>query len=111
MKLGILLTTSPEHQNIYTVTRMCEVFLEKGHEVEIFLMDDGVYNAVKNNARHRLYSGIEKLINKGAHISLCTLTAEMRELKEEDFIEGVVLGSQYDFSKVVSSADRFLAFT
>lgn len=111
MKLGILITTSPEHQNTYTVTRICEVFLEKGHKVDIFLMDDGVYNAVKNSSKQRLYTGIEGLINKGACISLCTLTAEMRGLKEDDFIEGVVMGSQYDFSKIVSSANRFLAFT
>ncbi len=111
MKLGILLTTSPEHQNTYTITRICEAFLEKRHEVEIFLMDDGVYNAVKNNSKQRPYTGMEGLINKGVRISLCTLTAEMRGLKEEDFIEGIVMGSQYDFSRIVSSADRFLTFT
>ena len=111
MKLGILITTSPEHQNTYTIMRLCEAFLEKRHEVEIFLMDDGVYNAIKNSARHRLYTGMEELINKGARLSLCTLTAEMRGLNEEDFIEGVVMGSQYDFSRIVSGADRFLTFT
>ena len=45
-RLGILLTTSPEHQNTGTALHVARAALELGHHVEMFLMDDGVYNVL-----------------------------------------------------------------
>ncbi len=47
MKLGILLTTSPENENTSTVISISSAARELGHEVSIFLMYDGVYNIQK----------------------------------------------------------------
>ncbi|MFQ5456178.1 MAG: DsrE family protein [Nitrospirota bacterium] len=110
MKLGVLLKKSPEHEDVYTVTRISMAFLKNGDDVEIFLMDDGIYNAVKNFSKHRLFSGFDQIIKSGAKVSLCSFTAEARGLNENNFIEDVVLSSLYTLSDIVKGSDRFLAF-
>jgi sulfur relay (sulfurtransferase) complex TusBCD TusD component (DsrE family) len=110
MTIGILITTSPEHQNGYTVFRLAEAFLANGGAVEIFLMDDGIYNIVKNPAKERLFSGFERLISLGAKVLICALSAESRGLTEQDLLPGVGAMSQYELSDIVSRSDRFLYF-
>jgi sulfur relay (sulfurtransferase) complex TusBCD TusD component (DsrE family) len=110
MKIGILMTSSPEHENAHTVGQLSANFLKAGHQVEIFLMDDGVYHAVKNESRNRLFSNVNELIAKGAKIYLCAVTAEARGLQENHLVEGVELSSQYELSQIVDGSDRFLAF-
>ena len=110
MQIGILLTSSPEHANTHTVGQLSSGFLKAGHGVQIFLMDDGVYNAVKIPSKNRLFSNLDQLITQGAKVYLCAVTAEARGLGEGDFLEGVELSSQYELSHLVEQSDRFLAF-
>ncbi len=110
MKIGLLLHKSPEHQDAHTVKRLAEGFTDMGHEVRIFLMEDGIYNVVVNNSPKRLSAGFDVLISKGVKISLCTYTAEIRGLNQPDLFDGVDFHSQYDLSKLVNESDRFLSF-
>jgi len=104
------MTSSPEHENTFTVGQLSASFLMAGHGVRIFLMDDGVYNAVKNQSRNRLFTNLDELIAQGAKIYLCAVTAEARGLAQENFLEGVELSSQFELSQIVEDSDRFLAF-
>jgi sulfur relay (sulfurtransferase) complex TusBCD TusD component (DsrE family) len=110
VKIGFLLTTSPEHQDGHTVYHLSETFLERGAAVEIFLMEDGVYHGVKKNSLKRLGPDFTFLVKKGVPISACSFNTEIRGLSEENFIEGVQLRSQYDLSRLVGECDRFLSF-
>jgi sulfur relay (sulfurtransferase) complex TusBCD TusD component (DsrE family) len=99
-KLGIFLSTSPEHENTHTVIKLAEAALERGHEVHIFIMDDGVHNAVVPE--------FEALVGKGVRIVLCSHNLAERQRPK---IEGtIVCGSQYDHAQLVSNVDRYLAF-
>jgi len=99
MKLGILLTTSPENENTHTVIALSRAARKLGHKVSIFLMDDGVYNAQKKEFTSLLESGVE--------IILCTLNTEQRCVGK---IEGMVYGSQYDLACIAHESDRLLSF-
>lgn len=110
MKIGILLHKSPEHQDAQTVKRLAESFADSGHEVDIFLMEDGVFNAVINHSPKGLSAGFDKLLSKGVKIALCTYTTEIRGLNRDNFLKGIEFHSQYDLSKLVSECDRFLSF-
>lgn len=102
-KLGILLSTSPESENTYTVIKIAEAALLAEKEVYIFLMDDGVYNVN--------HSDFCNLIDKGAQITLCTHNAEERNVSRKEGIkEGIDFGSQYDLAGIAHKVDRFLAF-
>ena len=111
MQIGILLTTSPEHANTYTVGQLAETFLKTGHAVEVFLMEDGVYNvARREGARNPLYTNLGEIIELGGKVYLCAVTAEARGLKPEHCLERVEFSSQYELAQIVERSERFLAF-
>ena len=96
MKLGILLTTGIESENLHTARRLAEAALEEGHEVSLFLMDAGVY------VQEHLLS----LTEKGAQLVICGHNAQERALPR---VERVFFGSQYDWAEIVHNADRVIA--
>jgi len=99
MKLGILLTTSPENENTNTVIFMSLAARKLGHEVSIFLMYDGVYNINKKE--------FLELADKGVNIAVCALNVEQRKIGRA---EGVLFGSQYDHACIANDVDRFISF-
>jgi sulfur relay (sulfurtransferase) complex TusBCD TusD component (DsrE family) len=99
-KLGILLTTSPEHEDMHTVVRLCEAAIAQGKEVQIFMMCDGVYGSY--------CSAITDLIPKGVQVSQCHHNAEERKIEEERV--PVKSASQYIFSGIISDVDRLITF-
>lgn len=99
-RLGILLTTSPESENTFTVIKLAEAAISSGKDVQIFLMCDGVYNI--NN------KDFISLLDKGASIILCAHNASERSVEKR---EGINFGSQYDHAYIVNESDRFLSFT
>jgi sulfur relay (sulfurtransferase) complex TusBCD TusD component (DsrE family) len=100
MKLGILLTTSPEKEDKYTVIKFTESALNSGIEVNIFLMCDGIYN-INDKA-------FLSLLDKGANITVCAQNAYDKDIPKR---EGILFGSQYDLAVIVNESDRFLSFT
>ena len=110
MKIGFLLHKSPEHQDAHTVSRLAEMFVDGGHEVAIFLMEDGVFNVITNHANKGLSAGFDKLLLIGVKIALCTHTYEIRGLGRDNFLKGVDFHSQYDLSQLINECDRFLSF-
>jgi sulfur relay (sulfurtransferase) complex TusBCD TusD component (DsrE family) len=99
MKLGILLTTSPENENTSTVISISRAAREQGHEVSIFLMYDGVYNVLKKE--------FVELVDKGVDIAVCALNVEQRKVNR---VDGILFGSQYDHACIANGVDRFISF-
>ncbi len=99
MKLGILLTTSPENENTHTVIAISKAARNQGHDVSIFLMYDGVYNIHQKE--------FVDLVDKGISIAVCALNVEQRKIGR---VEGVLFGSQYDHACITSDVDRFISF-
>lgn len=99
MKLGILLTTTPENENTNTVISICRAARKQGHEVSVFLMYDGVYNINKKE-----FAGLTDI---GVNIAVCALNAEQRKVAK---VDGILFGSQYDNACMAKDVDRFLSF-
>ncbi|MBI2369183.1 MAG: DsrE family protein [Deltaproteobacteria bacterium] len=110
MNLGMLLTTSPEHQNSRTVVALARAALARGHEVSLFLMDDGVYNLVPG-PRVKAAGWFAELARAGARLVVCALSMEERGVSKESVIEGVIFGNQYLHAQIVHGSDRFLTFS
>jgi sulfur relay (sulfurtransferase) complex TusBCD TusD component (DsrE family) len=110
MHIGILLTTSPEHQNTFTVYQLAASFIRLDHTVDIFLMDDGVFNVLVNSSKRKLFSRFDDLIEKKVNIALCAMSAESRGVKREDLMPGTGYSSQTELSEIVKKCDRFLSF-
>jgi sulfur relay (sulfurtransferase) complex TusBCD TusD component (DsrE family) len=99
-KLGILLTTSPENEDMHTVINLCEAALAQGKEVQLFMMCDGVYSSY--------CSQLTGLIPKGVKISQCHHNSEERKIHEEG--NPVQSASQYIFSGIIGEVDRLITF-
>jgi len=99
MKLGILLTTSPENENTNTVIEISKAAIDEGHKVSIFIMYDGVYNVNKKE--------FAELVDKGVDIAVCALNVEQRKVGR---VDGILFGSQYDHACIASDVDRFISF-
>lgn len=99
MKLGILLTTSPQNENTHTVIELAKAARAMGHEVSIFLMEDGVYNV-----RDKKFAALS---DAGVKIALCALNTEDRGVEKVDC---ALFGSQYDHASIAHDSDRFVSF-
>ena len=71
-----------------------------GHEVSLFLMDDGVAALGAPE--------LATLVDEGAEVVACATSLTLRALEAP---AGVVAGSQDDHARLVSRADRVVAFT
>jgi sulfur relay (sulfurtransferase) complex TusBCD TusD component (DsrE family) len=109
VKLGMLLTAGVGSESARTVLRLARAARAKGHDVELFLMDDGVY-AVKPGKRTPVADELAGLIEGGATVALCALNAEQRGVTAGEAVPGVLFGSQYDLALLIGAADRFMSF-
>ncbi|HEU5395199.1 MAG TPA: DsrE family protein [Candidatus Methylomirabilis sp.] len=109
MTFGFLLTTSPERADARTVVRLAEAALEAGHRVELFLMNDGVYNVVAV-PKHPVSGDFVRLMEAGAAITVCATNTGPRGVTKDAALPGVRFGSQYDHAQMVARADRVLTF-
>lgn len=97
MKLAILLTTGLETEDGHTVTQLSRAALALGHQVDIFLMDDGVYQLPR----------LLPLGGEGVKLTVCTHNAYERGLSK---VEGALFGGQPDWAEIVAAADRVVSF-
>ncbi len=98
-KLGILLFSGLQSQDVGTAVGLASAALKRGMEVEIFMM----YEAVLNTVNERL----KELCNSGAKVTICTHNAdELKAHRDDDFN----YGSQLDHSYIVNEPDRYVAF-
>lgn len=97
MRLGIQLTSGIESEDVYTVGQLALAAMEEGHQVSLFLMDDGVL----------ALDSLKDLTARGVHISLCSHSANERGVAK---VEGVLFGSQWDWAQTVHDSDRVLSF-
>ena len=109
MKIGMLLTAGVADESARTALRVARAARAKGHDVELFLMDDGVY-AVKRGTRTPVADELASLVEGGVVVALCALNAEQRGVTKDEAVPGVLFGSQYDLAQLIDSADRFVSF-
>src|SRR3990167_8701618 len=90
-RLGILLTTSPESENTFTVIKLAEAAISSGKDVQIFLMCDGVYNI--NN------KDFTSLLDKGVSVTLCAHNASERSVEKRECLNFFYLVSESQWQK------------
>lgn len=96
--LGILLSTKPEHPNLVTAVGLCREALNRGIDVYLYLVDDGVYALDRPE--------IQDLSLRGAKLFACAYGAQRRgiPLSEKATFCGLVV-----LSDLVEGCERFVA--
>ena len=98
-KLGLLLSTPPDHPNLSTVAGLAAEALKNGTEVYLYLIDEGV----RNHGEKRLL----QLKDEGMKLYVCAYGAQNRGISPDDT---AVFGGLAALGELVSHCDRFLSF-
>lgn len=99
-KLGVLLSTKPEHPNLDTTLRLSRAALDRDVDLYLYLIDDGVL------AKDR--PEVQELAARGAKLFVCAYGCQKRRIPLSDpdrfnYCGLVVL------TDLINGCDRFLA--
>jgi predicted peroxiredoxin len=98
MKLGILVNTDRHEEELVGLTRAA---VARGHEVNIFIMDDGV--------RLLTTPSVTDLCNSpGVQMSYCDYSTKQIGVSTAECHGNIVCGSQYDNATMQHEADRVI---
>jgi sulfur relay (sulfurtransferase) complex TusBCD TusD component (DsrE family) len=102
-KFGILLALPPSHGSVATVHGLAEAALRRGHEVYLYLIDEGVRNV--SDARY------VALAHAGARLFVCAYGCQQHAVATDKIDSKVSLCGLVVLSGIIDSCDPFLAFT
>jgi sulfur relay (sulfurtransferase) complex TusBCD TusD component (DsrE family) len=115
-RLTILLCHSPfHHESVDEAMEIGSAALAKGHEVDLYLMMDGVYCAYTKQSGEpfnveTVHARLTDLMAKGGRVVLCRVCAELRGVSEENTPKGVEMGGLFDLSESVGVSNAVLTF-
>ena len=99
-KLGILLSTGPEHPNLDTALGLGAAALARGADLYLYLIDDGVQALA--DARLRALPG------RGAKLFVCAYGCQKRRIPLEDD-PGISYCGLVVLTDLINATDRFVA--
>ena len=98
-RIGLMLSTPPEHPNLGTVVGLTRAALESGNEVYLYLIDEGT--------RALIDPRLKDLKSQGLKLYICAYGGQRHGIEPDDqavFCGLVVL------SDLIKGSDRFLSF-
>jgi DsrE/DsrF-like family len=99
-KLGLLLSTGPDHPNIDTALGLSTAALDRGADLYLYLIDDGV-GALKDQR-------IRSLPGRGAKLFVCAYGCQKRRIPLEDSPDLTYCGLVV-LTDIINGTDRFIA--
>jgi len=99
-KLGLLLSTGPEHPNIETAVGLAGAALARGSGLSVYLIDEGVRAASEPRIR--------ALPARGAKLFLCAYGCQKRRIPLED-APGLTYCGLVVLTDIINATDRFIA--
>jgi sulfur relay (sulfurtransferase) complex TusBCD TusD component (DsrE family) len=99
-KLGVLLSTGLEHPNLETAVGLSDAALDRGVELYLYLIDDGV--RVLDDPRIRALPG------RGAKVFVCAYGCQKRRIPLDD-TAGVTYCGLVVLTDILNGTDRFVA--
>jgi len=107
-------------QRPYTALRFLLVALHEGHQANLFLLEDAVFAAKREQQPQEMPVGdagmpnceemLQAAIQEGLRVKMCMVCSAERGLKLEEVTEGVERGSMVDLVNWVVESDRTVFF-
>ncbi len=98
MKLGILVNTNRHKETLIGIVNEA---IKRGHKVILFFMDEGCLLL-----RDEEILSLRKL--EHVSLSVCDLNRRKIGIKDEEILEGIPCGSQYDNAVMNKEADKVI---
>jgi sulfur relay (sulfurtransferase) complex TusBCD TusD component (DsrE family) len=102
-KIGFLLALPPSHTSAETVHGLSRAALEAGHEVYLYLIDEGVKNIHSDQYR--------QLAQSGAKVFACAYGCQQHHVATETIDPKMSLCGLVVLSGLIDACDPFLSFT
>jgi len=102
-KFGILLALPPSHESVTTVHGLAQAALRRGHEVYLYLIDEGVKSL--SDARYLT------LVHAGARLFVCAYGCQQHGVSTEGIDPKISLCGLVVLSGIIDACDPFLSFT
>ena len=99
-KLGLMLSTGPEHANLHTLLGLSEAALSRGDSVYLYLIDDGV--------RALDHPGVRVLSERGAKLFVCAYGCQKRRIPLKDSDQVTYCGLVV-LTDLINGTDRFIS--
>ena len=99
-KLGLMLSTGPDHPNLKTLLGLSEAALARGASVYLYLIDDGV--------RALDHPGVRTLPERGAKLFVCAYGCQKRRIPLQD-ADTVTYCGLVVLTDLINGTDRFVA--
>lgn len=98
----------------YTALRFVNTAILDGHEVKLFLIEDGIFSALKNqapaeypNVKDWLVQGME---SGSLEVKACGVCMKARGVADADLLPGVTAATMHDLVAFVASCDKSVFF-
>lgn len=102
-KVGFLLALPPSHVSASTVYGLAQAALDAGHEVYLYLIDEGVKNMPSEEYR--------RLARTGANIFICAYGCQQHGVPTTDVDPNMSLCGLVVLSGLIENCKPFLSFT
>ncbi|MBD3404907.1 MAG: hypothetical protein GF411_02085 [Candidatus Lokiarchaeota archaeon] len=113
-KIAVVIKSEPySDESVYTGLKFVKSALSEGHNVEVFLVQGGVFCALsKQNPKDmpNLYSLLEQLISDGARIVCCGTCVSSRGIDTTMIHPNVEIGSMQIFVEMIASSNSSITF-
>lgn len=111
-KMTVILSQGPyQSERGYTALRLVLTALLEGMEVNLFLLENGIYLGKKGQSPVDFANAQELLkqaIGEGVKIKACEICSKERGMKKEDFLESVELASMHKLVAWIRESDETL---
>ena len=101
-KLGILLSTPPDHPNAETVAKLSQAAQQAHAQVYLYLIDEGVKNLQNPD--------ILGLTDLGVKLSVCAYGCQQHKVSTDGYGPDVTFCGLVVLSQIVTGCDQFVAF-
>ena len=95
----------------YTMLRFAYTALLEGHNINIFLVEDGIFVG-KSNQNPSTYDNVGKwmsdVIEEGAKVRACGVCMKARGLSDEELMDGITKTTMNGFLEMCVEADQVL---
>lgn len=102
-KLGILLALPPTDQSAALVYQLALTASQEGHEIYLYLIDEGVKNL--GSAEYR------NLPSYGVRVFACAYGCQQHRVSTTELDDSISLSGLVVLSNLIDSCDQFLFFT
>ena len=100
-------------ERAYTALRFALTAALEGHQVRLFLVQDGVFVAKKGQSPEQfpnMAGMLEDAIREGVEVKTCTPCCKARAVTPADVVKGVTMATMSDLVKWSTDSDKVMTF-